>query len=174
MLCMRYTEIDSPIGPLVLGTAGSALCLIEFGRFADVEPKLQQWSQRWFKTREWRSDHAALRNVEEQLQQYFACDRRTFDVPLDLRGTPFQVKVWEALVRIPYGTVCSYKDIGQAINGVKAVRAVGGANHRNPIPIIVPCHRVIGANGSLVGYGGGLNVKAYLLQTEGCEISSAR
>ncbi|MNW07990.1 Methylated-DNA--protein-cysteine methyltransferase, constitutive [compost metagenome] len=78
--------------------------------------------------------------------------------------------MWQALSRIPYGVVCSYKDIGQAVDSVKAVRAVGGANNQNPVPIIVPCHRVIGANGSLVGYGGGLNVKTFLLQHEGYKI----
>jgi methylated-DNA-[protein]-cysteine S-methyltransferase len=167
---ISYSEIDSPIGPLVLGTAGSGLCQIEFGRFADMGPKLQRWSHRWFGTREWKADERALREAEVQLQQYFAGSRTKFDLQLDLQGTPFQVKVWQALRQIPYGTICSYKDVGQAIDSVKAVRAVGGANNCNPVPIIVPCHRVIGANGTLVGYGGGLNIKTYLLQMEGYTI----
>jgi methylated-DNA-[protein]-cysteine S-methyltransferase len=164
---ISYSEIDSPIGPLVLGTAGSGLCQIEFGRFAAAQSKLRKWSERWFGTREWKADARTLREAELQLQQYFAGRRTKFDLQLDLKGTPFQVKVWQALRQIPYGTVCSYKNVGQAINSVKAVRAVGGANNCNPVPIVVPCHRVIGANGTLVGYGGGLGIKTYLLQAEG-------
>ncbi|MFD0676765.1 MULTISPECIES: methylated-DNA--[protein]-cysteine S-methyltransferase [unclassified Paenibacillus] len=170
MAHMSYTEVESPIGPLVLGATEKGLCHVEFGRFADVETKLQKWSERWFQTLEWQLDMPLLREAMEQLQQYFAGDRTQFELELDLRGTPFQVKVWQALSRIPYGVVCSYKDIGQAVDSVKAVRAVGGANNQNPVPIIVPCHRVIGANGSLVGYGGGLNVKTFLLQHEGYKI----
>lgn len=163
---ISFIEMDSPIGPLVLGATAEGLCQIEFGRFADVAPKLQDWSERWFQTREWRFDATKLKEAEEQLRQYFAGDRIRFELQLDLRGTDFQLKVWQALSRIPYGTVCSYKDIGQAIDAVKAVRAIGGANNRNPVPVIVPCHRVIGADGSMIGYGGGLTIKTYLLQHE--------
>ncbi|WP_282939369.1 methylated-DNA--[protein]-cysteine S-methyltransferase [Paenibacillus sp. RC67] len=167
-LNINYIEIQSPIGPLVLAAEGGGLCHIEFGTFADVEPKLKKWSERWYGTTQWKGTYTpVLTETVHQLEQYFAGDRTVFEIPLDLRGTPFQVKVWEALTRIPYGRVCSYKDIGQAIQSEKAVRAVGGANNRNPVPIIVPCHRVIGADGSLVGYGGGLNVKIHLLQHEG-------
>ncbi|MDF2960415.1 MAG: [Fe-S]-binding protein [Paenibacillus sp.] len=167
MAPVSYVEVESPIGPLVLGATEKGLCQVEFGRFADVEHKLQKWSERWFHTKEWRLDRQALQEATEQLQQYFAGSRTRFELPLDLRGTEFQLKVWQALGRIPYGTVCSYKDIGQAVDSIKAVRAVGGANNRNPIPVIVPCHRVIGANGTMVGYGGGLDVKTFLLQLEG-------
>jgi methylated-DNA-[protein]-cysteine S-methyltransferase len=164
---MSFDEVESPIGPLVLGSSGNGLCQIEFGLFKDRADKLQKWSQRWYGTGSWIRDKAALNETAEQLEQYFHGKRTVFDVQLDLKGTPFQVKVWQALNQIPYGSVCSYKDIGQAVESVKAVRAVGGANNRNPVPIIVPCHRVIGANGMLVGYGGGLHVKTYLLQLEG-------
>ncbi|NOU93519.1 methylated-DNA--[protein]-cysteine S-methyltransferase [Paenibacillus sp. LMG 31456] len=172
MAHMSYIEIESLIGPLVLGATEKGLCQIEFGRFADVAPKLQKWSERWFQTREWRVDMPMLKETSDQLKQYFAGDRTQFELQLDLRGTSFQLKVWQALSRIPYGIVCSYKDIGKAVDSVKAVRAVGGANNRNPIPIIVPCHRVIGANGTLVGYGGGLDVKTCLLQHEGYKIEN--
>jgi methylated-DNA-[protein]-cysteine S-methyltransferase len=118
----------------------------------------------------WVRDAQAFDEAAGQLHQYFRGERSRFDVKLDLKGTPFQVKVWQALSQIPYGSVCSYKDIGQAVESTKAVRAVGGANNRNPVPIIVPCHRVIGANGLLVGYGGGLHIKTYLLQLEGYSI----
>jgi methylated-DNA-[protein]-cysteine S-methyltransferase len=168
---MLYNEIESPIGPLVLATAGDGLCQIEFGRFAEAEPKLRNWSERWYGVREWQPHELALQEAEKQLHEYFAGSRKQFDLKLDLKGTPFQIKVWRALSQIPYGTACSYKDIGQAVDSVKAVRAVGGANNRNPVPIVVPCHRVIGTNGTLVGYGGGLHIKTYLLQLEGCSLS---
>ncbi|WP_036746785.1 methylated-DNA--[protein]-cysteine S-methyltransferase [Paenibacillus sp. UNC451MF] len=167
-LNINYIEIQSPIGPLVLAAAGERLCHIEFGSFADAGSKLETWSKRWYGSSQWSCTPSPLLvDAEKQMEQYFAGERKVFDISLDLRGTPFQIKVWEALTRIPYGQVCSYKDIGQAIQSEKAVRAVGGANNRNPVPIIVPCHRVIGADGSLVGYGGGLNVKIHLLQHEG-------
>ncbi|ANE48826.1 cysteine methyltransferase [Paenibacillus swuensis] len=108
--------------------------------------------------------------VAELLRGYFGGERVTFDaVPLDLWGTPFQQEVWKALREIPYGTTSSYRDLAIAINRPQAVRAVGAANGANPIPIVVPCHRVIGANRTLVGYRGGLNMKTRLLQLEGVE-----
>ncbi|GAA4866759.1 methylated-DNA--[protein]-cysteine S-methyltransferase [Paenibacillus vulneris] len=167
-LIINCIELESPIGPLVLAAAGDRLCHIEFGRVADVEPQLTKWSAKWYGTSQWNQDATpVLLEAAAQLEQYFAGQRTEFDVPLDLQGTPFQIRVWKALTDIPYGQVRSYKQIGQAIQSEKAVRAVGGANNRNPVPIIVPCHRVIGADGSLVGYGGGLNVKIHLLQHEG-------
>lgn len=102
----------------------------------------------------------------EQLCEYFAGSRQTFDLPLEPRGTEFQRRVWNALCEIPYGETRSYGEIAQRVGNPKASRAVGMANHRNPIPILIPCHRVIGADGSLVGYGGGLGVKRYLLDLE--------
>ncbi len=102
-----------------------------------------------------------------QLRAYFAGDLRRFELPLDLRGTPFQLRVWEALLDIPYGETRSYLQIAQAIGSPLAVRAVGAANGTNPIPIVVPCHRVIGSSGKLVGYGGGLPLKKRLLELEG-------
>ncbi|MGN0984101.1 MAG: methylated-DNA--[protein]-cysteine S-methyltransferase [Gemmiger sp.] len=104
--------------------------------------------------------------VFRQLDEYFAGTRRTFDFPYRLRGTPFQEKVWAALRQIPYGETRSYKDIAQAVGRPKAFRAVGMANHANPIFIVIPCHRVIGTDGRLVGYGGGLDMKKALLDLE--------
>lgn len=103
----------------------------------------------------------------QQLREYFEGRRRSFEVPLDLRGTPFQVRVWELLQRIPFGETRTYLDLALALGDVKAVRAVGAANGQNPVPIIVPCHRVIGQDGQLVGYGGGLWRKEWLLAHEG-------
>ncbi|MNI75356.1 Methylated-DNA--protein-cysteine methyltransferase [compost metagenome] len=108
----------------------------------------------------------ALFTASQQLKEYFAGERRQFDLRLDLQGSEFQRKVWNALLTIPYVETASYKDIAEMIGQPKAVRAVGGANNKNPIPIIVPCHRVIGSNGSLVGYGGGLSIKESLLSLE--------
>lgn len=108
-----------------------------------------------------------LRQVAAQLDEYFAGARKKFDIPLCAAGTIFQQKVWAALATIPYGATASYADIARAVGSPKACRAVGGANHSNPISIIVPCHRVIGAGGKLTGYGGGLAMKEALLKLEG-------
>jgi len=111
-------------------------------------------------------DELVLAQTITQLDEYFAGKRKTFDIPLLMEGTDFRVKVWDALLTIPYGQSISYKELAERLGSPKAVRAVGGANHHNPIPIIVPCHRVIGANGSLTGYGGGLDRKDWLLRFE--------
>lgn len=107
-----------------------------------------------------------LASAKRQLAEYFAGARRRFDLPLAPRGTPFQLRCWEALLKIPYGRTASYAEIARAVGSPRACRAVGMANNRNPIAIIIPCHRVIGADGKLTGYGGGLDVKAFLLRLE--------
>lgn len=167
---MYWSEIPAPIGPLVLLATDQGLCHIDFGDFASREQPLRSWA----KTRlasadsDWREcpEHPVIREAASELERYFAGELTTFNVKLDMRGTPFQLRVWQALLDIPYGESCSYKHIAGAIGQPKAVRAVGGANNRNPLPLIVPCHRVVGASGALVGYGGGLNIKTYLLQHE--------
>ena len=110
-----------------------------------------------------------LRRAYEQLTEYLEQDRRVFDLPLITQGTEFQQKVWRALQCIPYGKTCSYKEIAEKVGNVKACRAVGMANNKNPIAIFIPCHRVIGANGKLVGYAGGLDIKEKLLELERVE-----
>lgn len=107
-----------------------------------------------------------IKETAKQLREYFNGERRTFDLPLDLEGTPFQIKVWQELQKIPYGQTRSYKQIANAVNSPKAYRAVGMANHRNRIMIVIPCHRVIGSSNNLVGYAGGLNMKEMLLSLE--------
>lgn len=164
---IRYGEMDSPIGPLVLGYTAHGLCNIHFGSYRDVEPELKGWSRKQAGTESWVEDPEAVGEAIGQLNDYFAGRRTDFDLPLDLLGTPFQVKVWNALRSVGYGETASYKQIGLRIGAEKAVRAIGGANNRNPVPIVVPCHRVIGADGSMVGYGGGLHIKTFLLELEG-------
>jgi methylated-DNA-[protein]-cysteine S-methyltransferase len=153
-----YTTMPSPIGRLTLIGDGRALTAIFFER----DDRLREAP-----SKRWTEDARRLREARRQLDEYFAGKRTAFDLPLALRGTPFQMKVWRALLRIPFGATASYGEIAAAIGRPGASRAVGGANHRNPIPIIVPCHRVIGSDGSLTGYGGGEPTKRRLLAIEG-------
>ena len=150
-----YRTIDSPIGPLTLAGHGSALTNL---RMVDqtYEPGHTGWSL----------DPGAFADVVAQLDAYFAGELSDFDIELDLRGTGFQQRVWKALLTIPYGETRSYGEIAEQIGAPGAARAVGLANGHNPIAIIVPCHRVIGASGSLTGYGGGLDRKRTLLALE--------
>ena len=148
-----YTRIASPVGPLLLAVSERGLMALEFDR-GDV-------ADAWVESRE--RNAACAR----QLEEYFAGQRRQFDLPLDLRGTDFQKRCWQELLTIPYGETRSYADIARAIGNPSAVRAVGLANGQNPVAIIVPCHRVIGSDGSLTGYGGGLETKRKLLELEG-------
>ncbi|TCS96828.1 methylated-DNA--[protein]-cysteine S-methyltransferase [Hazenella coriacea] len=162
-----WSQMDSPVGTLVLAVSDKGLCQLTFCKKCDPAVSLQVWCKQWFtKPKVERNDHEVL-PYKEQLHEYFQKKRREFDLPVDLHGTPFQKLVWKQLQQIPYGEVRSYKEVAQAMGAPKAVRAVGGANNRNPISIVVPCHRVIGSNGSLVGYGGGLHIKEYLLNLEG-------
>lgn len=140
------------IGNVVIGENGFGVTQICFG---DRIPKDAEFIET-----------PLLKKANEELQEYFSGKRKVFDLPLVIEGTEFQKMVWKALSEIPYGTTCSYKDIALKIGNEKASRAVGMANNKNPIPIIVPCHRVVGANGKLVGYAGGLDVKQKLLEIE--------
>lgn len=142
--------INSPVGLLTLRAEDGALTAILFGDQRTGLPGSDQ----------------ILDQAEAELKEYFAGERKEFAVPIRLTGTEFQKKVWAALAEIPYGETATYGEIAVRIGKPKACRAVGTANHHNPVPIIVPCHRVIGAGGSLTGYGGGLEVKAYLLTLE--------
>src|ERR671937_2578160 len=146
-----YTYLRSPLGDLLLFGDEQALR----GVYMDAKAPPA-----------WRRSDEAFAAAGEQLDQYFAGERRDFDLPLDLRGTPFQRRVWNALLTIPYGETRSYGEIAEQIGAPGAARAVGLANGHNPIAIIVPCHRVIGASGSLTGYGGGLDRKRSLLALE--------
>jgi O-6-methylguanine DNA methyltransferase len=151
-----YSRMQSPVGTLLLAATQQGLARLQFG--ADLPCAAAD--ELWIESRD------QLRSCEEQLNAYFCGDLREFTLPLDLRGTPFQLRCWEALQRIPYGNTWTYGQLADQIGTPRAFRAVGQANHRNPVAIIVPCHRVIGANGTLTGYGGGLNVKQVLLRLE--------
>lgn len=164
---LYYDELHTPIGTLTIVATDLGVCLIEFGSFTVKEAVLQQWSRTWAGGAGYEHSKERLADVSSQMKQYFDGTLKEFTIPLDMRGTPFQLQVWEALKEIPYGTIRSYKDIAEDIGRPKAVRAVGGANNKNPVPIIVPCHRVLGLDGTLVGYGGGLEIKRSLLTLEG-------
>jgi len=160
--CMRhaetlyYSRIDSPAGKLLLGASERGLRFLQFGGELPRRRKNELWIE----------SPQMLRPYQEQLNAYFRGELREFTCRLDLEGTEFQKKCWNALLRIPYGKTCSYGDIARQVGRPRSFRAVGQANHNNPIAIIVPCHRVINSSGTLGGYGGGLEVKQMLLTLE--------
>lgn len=164
---IAYTVYQSPIGPLTLALTKNGLCRVEFGSGQLVLQSLRRWCKRWLLTEKLSYEPQLFTGIIQQLEEYFSGQRKSFSIPLDLYGTSFQKMVWNELLKIPYGETRSYKDIALALNAAKAVRAVGCANNKNPLSIFIPCHRVIGSNGALVGYGGGLELKEYLLQLEG-------
>lgn len=151
-----FTVIPSPIGPLTLEASALGLS----GLYMDSHDRGPETKHRV-------ADAGPFREVRRQLEAYFSRQLRHFDLPLDLRGTPFQLQAWAALQNIPYGETIAYSEQACRIGNPKAVRAIGLANGKNPISIIVPCHRVIGKSGKLTGYGGGLDRKCFLLDLEG-------
>lgn len=143
-------KYDSPLGPITLQSDGRRLTVLDFGIMEHTN----------FTTLD------IFKETASQLDEYFAGARKEFTIPLHTQGTAFQQKVWDALLTIEYGKTCSYEDIAHKVGSPKACRAVGMANNRNSIAILIPCHRVIGKSGSLVGYGGGLDIKVALLKLE--------
>jgi methylated-DNA-[protein]-cysteine S-methyltransferase len=156
---MRYGVQPSPLGDLVLVGDAHGLHQLDFvdGRNA---PSVEHYVR----------DDGAFKEAARQLAAYFAGELRQFELPLVPKGTPFQQRVWSALQQIPFGATTTYGQLAERLGDPRAVRAVGLANGRNPIAIVIPCHRVIGANGSLTGYGGGLHRKQWLLAREGCAL----
>ena len=152
----QYRTIPSPIGELLLVGTGNGLEMIGFPSGKGIVEVQAGWQK----------NPSAFPDVVRQLGDYFAGTRKHFDLKLNPSGTDFQLRVLRALQRIPYGQTVTYQDIANDIGNPKAVRAVGAANGRNPIPIIIPCHRVIGSDGSLTGFGGGLSTKQFLLDLE--------
>jgi len=151
MTGLSYSVWQSPIGPLTLCGSERGLVSLLFGRHVPKDAK---------------EDARATAECRRQLEEYFAGERREFDLPLDLRGTEFQLRCWRALLKIPYGETRTYAQQAKAVGCPRGFRAVGLANHDNPIAIVVPCHRVINTGGKLGGYGGGLDLKARLLRLE--------
>jgi methylated-DNA-[protein]-cysteine S-methyltransferase len=151
----HYSVMPSPVGRLTLTMRAERVTGIHFDNARELADAAS-----------WTRDDARLRDARSELDAYFRGERRSFELPLALHGTPFQLRVWEALREIPFGTTVSYGEIARAIRRPDAVRAVGAANGRNPVVIVVPCHRVIGADGSLTGFGGGLERKQWLLDHE--------
>jgi len=149
--------IDSPIGPLTAFASDKGLVAISWADDPTVDGKYDDATD---------GMNDVLAAAEEQLDEYFAGDRTEFELPLDLRGTEFQVQAWKALADIPFGQTTSYGKQARNIGRPKAVRAIGAANGKNPVPIVLPCHRVVGANGALTGFAGGLEVKRFLLDLE--------
>jgi len=148
---VHYAIMDSPLGSLSIASSERGLVSVQFGLNMPADGLI---------------DDAANREVVEELQEYFEGKRTHFDLPLDIQGTPFQVAVWNELLKIPYGSTCSYIDIARSLGRPGAARAVGMANHENPIAVVIPCHRVVGSDGSLTGYAGGLHLKQQLLGIE--------
>ena len=153
---MQYCTINSPVGKLLLAGDGDALKLVSF----------QDGTHPTSINSDWDHDETPFRDAIEQLNAYFAGELKTFTLKLKPEGTEFQQKVWQQLRSIPYGQTTSYGQIARALGNPQASRAVGAANGKNPISIVVPCHRVVGSSGSLVGFGGGLSIKETLLSLE--------
>ena len=150
---MDLLFVDTPLGQMALAEEDGALIRLYLP--GEGTPRMMP------------HETPLLREGREQILAYLRGERKTFELPLAPRGTPFRCAVWEELRSIPYGTTCSYGELAARIGNPRAVRAVGQANHRNPLPIFIPCHRVIGANGALTGYAGGLELKRSLLELEG-------
>ena len=148
---MFFAYYESPIGWIEIGGTAAAATSV---RFVEERPPSHE-------------SHATVVEAARQLAEYFAGHRRQFQVPISLQGTDFQRRVWEQVLAVPYGTLASYQDIADALGNPNATRAVGAANGQNPIAILVPCHRIVGSDGGLTGYGGGLWRKEYLLRHEG-------
>jgi O-6-methylguanine DNA methyltransferase len=162
METLHYCRISSsPVGPLLLAASARGLALLEFDR-GPLPHRNEHFAEA-----EWKEIRGKLRQYVRELEQYFAGRRREFSFELDLRGTEFQRRCWQALLSIPYGETRTYADIARAVGQPRGFRAVGMANHDNPVAIVVPCHRVIASDGTLGGYGGGLPAKRLLLELEG-------
>lgn len=155
---LSFMKMASPVGQLKLVATETALVAVLWENENPNRVRLAELIEN--------TQHPILLETQKQLNEYFAGQRQVFNLPLDFEGTEFQQKVWQALLTIPFGETRSYKQIAEQIGNVKAVRAVGAANGKNPISIIAPCHRVVGANGKLVGFAGGLENKDILLKIE--------
>lgn len=160
MLTLYYSRMESSLVPLVIGVSEKGLAIIEFDQGEFPKGRLAR-------SVDWVESASRTEAVVRELDEYFDGLRREFTVPLDLQGTDFQKKCWRALLKIPYGETRTYADIARRVGSPQGFRAVGMANHDNPVPIVVPCHRVLASDGTLGGFGGGLELKRKLLELEG-------
>lgn len=161
---IRYAVLGSPVGWVLVAATGRGLCAVEFG---DSPKTLEQALHKQYPTVHLQRDERVLRPVLQQVEAYFDGRRSRFDLPVDVPATKFQKRVWQRLQKIPYGQTCSYSEIARAIGQPKAARAVARACAANPVALVIPCHRVIRRDGSLGGYGGGIERKRALLAHEG-------
>lgn len=161
-------NIDTPIGRIAVAATPAGVCRV---CFASERPEnWYLWFDRYFSTLPLEQRHPVVDRAVSEIEEYFARHRQSFDVPLDLRGTEFQLRVWTELVNVPFGATTSYGELARRVGKPGGARAIGNALGRNPVPIIVPCHRVIGHDQALVGFGGGLSVKEQLLELEQARI----
>lgn len=167
---IKIAPISTPLGTMVAGAINKGICLLEFHNRRMLRTQLKRINQR-FKMELFIGRHPLFKQLQTEMDEYFTGERQSFDIPLATDGTPFQNKVWAALSDIPHGRTRSYKEQAIAIGDLKAIRAVARANGDNRISIIIPCHRVIGSNGELVGYGGKLWRKKWLLEHEQNQLS---
>lgn len=151
---MNKFSYNTPVGRIYIAETDGKICTVSFSEINQGIP----------------IETALIKKARKQLDEYFNKTRKTFDLPLKLEGTAFQQTVWKALMKIPYGKTCSYKELAENINHPQAQRAVGAANHNNKIAIIIPCHRVTASNGQLSGYAGGAEIKEFLLRLEGVRV----
>ena len=163
------THLETPLGTMVAGATDQGVCLLEFADRPMLPTQLKRVEAR-LGSKPTPGDHRYLRTLEEQLADYFAGERKDFDIPLVLAGTDFQERVWRCLLEVPYGRTISYDELARRAGSPGGSRAAGGANGDNRIAIVVPCHRVIRANGDLGGYGGGIRRKQRLLDLEAGEV----
>ncbi|GGD03015.1 methylated-DNA--protein-cysteine methyltransferase [Thalassobacillus devorans] len=164
---LYYDELETPLGTMTLVADKDGVCRIDYGSYQELATHHNNWARQYYLCPKFVQDGELLEAAIKEFQEYFQGTRHHFSFDHQMYGTPFQQKVWKALsTEIPYGETRSYKDIAKAIQAPKAIRAVGGAINRNPLSISIPCHRVIGSNGKLVGYNGGLEKKRKLLELE--------
>lgn len=162
---LDFKEVKTPIGDMVFGSSDKGLCLLDF-KYRKSFPRILKRIKEFFGDNIIYGTSKFIELAENELHQYFKGDLKVFSVPLDIRGSEFQLKVWNALLKIKYGKTVSYLEIAKKIGRPEAVRAIANANGQNRIAIIIPCHRVIGSDGSLTGYGGGIAIKKKLIRLE--------
>jgi methylated-DNA-[protein]-cysteine S-methyltransferase len=161
-------RIQTSVGELLVAASSKGLCRISFP--VELTGKWFPWFDRFFSTLPKTGNHPLIQSFDKQIRQYLAKERTEFEIPLDLRGTEFQKQIWERLLKIPYGATVTYGELAREMGIPGGSRAIGGATGANPVPIVVPCHRVVGTTGNLVGFGGGIDLKERLLELEGSRI----